>query len=321
MLGRRLGLALALTLGTGAAPAQTLTREVRLIVPVAPGGTIDAVARVMAQSLSPELGRSIVVENRSGGGFFIGLQAVAQAPPDGHTLGIAPLSTMATAPVLPGMQAPIDLDRDLTKVVNLFRVPMLLVARPNAPFRSLPELIAWGRANPDRLTVGQSGNGTTTHLLAARLAQEAGLTMQQVAYRGGTPALADVMAGNVDLYFSLLSESLPQIRAGRMLPIAFTTTEPNPHLPDVPLLTNTYPGFTGAAAYGLVAPAGLPPEWVAFWARTMDRFLRRPDIRERLERTLVLEVTTGTPEAFRQEVDADRVTWGAVIRAAGIRAE
>lgn len=313
--------AAALAAWQGVARAQTLTHEVRLVAPVAPGGTVDAVARIIAQGLSPSLGRSIVVENRGGGGFFIGLQAVAIAPPDGHTLGIAPIATMATAPILPGMTPPINPDTQLQPVVGLFRVPLVLVAGPNTPYRDLDGLLRHARANPGRVSIGNSGNGTTTHLVAARFMREAGVEMMPVSYRSGAPALADLMGGNVDLYFGLMPEVVSFIRDGRMKALAVADLAPNPHVPGVPTVASVLPGFSGAASYGIVGQGGMPAAWTAFWNRTLTGFLNQPEVRDRMERQMYLEITAGPPERMREEIASDRVTWGRVIREAGIRAD
>ena len=245
---RFLLLALATAASFLAAPAatraQTISRDVRLIVPFAPGGTVDLLGRILADGLAPALGgRNIVVENRSGAGTFIAMQAVAQAPADGHTLSLASGAVLATAPVLPGMAMPIDPDKALAPVTNLIRVPIVLVGRPQGPFRDLPGLIAFAKAHPGRLNIGQSGAGSLTHLLAARLGHEAGISMVQIQYRGGTPALLDVMAGTADLYFSLLPKSLPHIRDAKLRPIAFASPERNPNLPEVSLVKGRAAGL------------------------------------------------------------------------------
>lgn len=308
-----------LALAPGAARAATVTRDVRLVVPFAPGGTVDLLGRMLGEALGPRLnGRSAVVENRSGGGTFIAMQFAANAP-DGYTLCLAASTILATAPVLPGFAMPIDTDQALVPVTNLMRVPMVLVARPDAPYRTLPELIAYGRANPGKLNIGNSGLGGQTHLLAARFGHEAGISMEQIQYRGGTPALLDILAGNADLYFSLLPESLPFIRDGRLRPIAFTSPDRYPALPDVPLMRETLPGFTGDVGYGMVMSAGTPPEWVAFWNAEINRAMNEPAFRRRLEERYVVPMN-GTAEAYREEIMGDRRVWGEVIRVANIRA-
>jgi tripartite-type tricarboxylate transporter receptor subunit TctC len=312
-----LAMAAAFVGGASMAEAQVVSRDVRLIVPFAPGGTVDLLGRMLAEGLAPALGgRSIVVENRSGAGTFIAMQAVAQAAADGHTLSLASGAVLATA--LPGMAMPIDPDKALAPVMNLIRVPILLVGRPQAPYRDLPELIAFAKANPGRLNIGQSGAGSLTHLLAARLGHEAGISMVQIQYRGGTPALLDVMAGTADLYFSLLPESLPHVRDGRLRAIAFASPERNPNLADVPLVQDVLPGFSGDTAYGLVMASGTLPEWIAFWNAAVNAFMARPELREKMTALLWVPVN-GSPEAYRDEIARDRESWGRVIREAGIR--
>ncbi|WP_149537416.1 Bug family tripartite tricarboxylate transporter substrate binding protein [Siccirubricoccus phaeus] len=316
----RLVLLLAALLLPGLAAAQSITRDVRLIVPYAPGGTVDLLARILADGLGPALGgRNVVVENRSGAGTFIAMQAVANAPADGHTLSLASNGVLSTAPVLPGMQMPIDPDRTLLPLANLIRVPMVLVGKPDAPFTTLQGLIDYAKANPGRLNIGQSGLGGATHLLAARLMHAAGIAMEMIQYRGGTPALLDIIAGNADLYFSLLPESLPHIQGGRLRPIAFTTEERNPVLPEVPLAKETLPGFTGDVGYGVVMAAGTPPAWVAFWNAEINKVMQRPEVRARME-GLHWILVNGSPEAYREALAEERRIWGAVIAAAKITA-
>ena len=302
------------------AQAQTVTRDVRLIIPFAPGGTVDLLGRLLADALGPRMnGRNVVVENRSGGGTFIAMQAVANAAPDGHTLALAGTANLATSPVLPGFVMPLDIDRALVPVASLIRVPMVLVGRPDAPYRNLAELIAYARANPGKLNIGNAGLGGQPHLLAARLAHEAGISMEQIQYRGGTPALLDILARNADLYFSLLPESLPFIRDGRLSAIAFVSTERNLTLPDVPLARETLPGFTGDVGYGIVMAAGTPPEWIAFWNAEINRAMNTPELRARMLGLSWLP-TNGSAAAYQEEIMTDRRVWGEVIRAANIRA-
>ncbi|MCO6416985.1 tripartite tricarboxylate transporter substrate binding protein [Siccirubricoccus sp. KC 17139] len=302
----------------GLAAAQGVTRDVRLIVPYAPGGTVDLLARILAEGLAPALGgRNVVVENRSGAGTFIAMQAVANAPADGHTLSLASNGVLSTAPVLPGMQMPIDPDRTLLPLTNLIRVPIVLVGKPDAPFANLQGLIDYARASPGRLNIGQSGLGGATHLLAARLMHAAGISMEMIQYRGGTPALLDIISGNADLYFSLLPESLPHIREGRLRAIAFTTEERNPALPAVPTAQETLPGFTGDVGYGVVMAAGTSPAWVAFWNAEINKVMHRPELRAWME-GLHWILVNGSPEAYREALMEERRIWGAVIAAARI---
>jgi tripartite-type tricarboxylate transporter receptor subunit TctC len=260
----------------------------------------------------------VVVENRSGAGTFIAMQTTAQAPADGHTLLIASNTVLATAPVLPGPPMPVDPDQALRPVANLISVPIVLVGNPQAPYRTLPELIAYAKANPGKLNIGHAGIGGLTHLLAERLAREAGINMVQVQYRGGTPALMDVMTGTADLYFSLLGESLGNIRGGRLRAIAAASPAPLAALPEVPLMQATLPGFVSDVRYGVVVAAGTAPEWIGFWNRALGAAMRSPAMKERMAQ-LHWDDVYGSAEAYREDVLALRRTWQPVIEAAGIR--
>jgi tripartite-type tricarboxylate transporter receptor subunit TctC len=309
-----------LVVGVVASPAAALefTRDVRLLIPYAPGGSVDIIGRMLAELVNPlPGGRALVVENRSGGGGVIALQATAAAAPDGNVLCVASGTLMSVAPVLPGLAVPIDLDQTLTPITGLMSVPMLLVARGDAPFNDLPGLIAHARSN--RLLVGTSGNGGVPHLLMARIAQEAGLDFDYIPYRGGVPALLDLLGGRIDAYFSLAPESIQQARAGQFKPIAVANLAPLPQLPAVRPVADQLPGYRGSAWYGLVGPAGLPPPVVAFWAELATAALARTATRERFARQ-IFETVAPSPAAFRAEIAEERQRWGRVIQLAGIRA-
>lgn len=311
--------AVALSAPPVAARAQEVTRDVRLIVPFAPGGSVDIIGRLLAEGLPPLIGgRTVVVENRTGAGGLIGLQAVATAAPDGHTLCVGSGTAMSVAPVIPGMSMPINPDRDLAPIISLVGIPMVLVAWPGVPYRTLPEMIAYGRANPGRIIAGTAGPGTSPHLMAARIANEAGIEIEFVPYRGGAPALLDLVAGRIHIYVSLITESIGQIRQGAVRAIASATTRPLPDLPDLPLINAVLPGYTGSSWYGLVGPAGLPPPWIDFWAERIRRLMAHEAFRRRVTDRL-FEVTASTTDAFRTQVQEERRIWSAVIRAANIR--
>jgi tripartite-type tricarboxylate transporter receptor subunit TctC len=311
------GLAAGLS-APGALRAQTVTRDVRLIVGFAAGGSVDALARIIAAALPAQIGRSVVVENRTGAGGFIGLQAVANSPPDGHVLAVASGFNLAVSPVLPGITMPIDPDAELTPIGGLGRGAMVLVARPDAPFRDMAGFLAHARRPGTRITCGHGGAGSSPHLMAARMAQAAGIELDFVAYRGGAPALVDLMASRIDVYFALLPEALQHVRAGTMRALAAATETPHPTLPDVPVMHATLPGLIGGSWWGLAGQRGLSPEWVAFWSREMRTVLSKPEVVGRLREGLIDPSDPGTA-AFRAEIARERRIWAEVIRAAGIR--
>ncbi len=302
----------------GLARAQQVTREVRWVVGFAAGGSVDAMARIVAQAMGPQIGRAVVVENRTGAGGFVGLQAVANAAPDGHTLAIASGFNLSVSPVLPGMTMPIDPDKELTPIGGMGRGAMVLVARPDAPFRDMATFLAHARSN--RVVCGHGGAGSSPHLMAARMAQAARIELDFVAYRGGAPALLDLMASRIDVYFALLPEALQHIRSGAMHGLAVATEQPHPTLPSVPVMRATLPGMVGGSWWGVAGPKGLSPEWVAWWSNQIGICVRKPEVRERLTASLIDESDTSTT-AFREEIARERSIWAEVIQKAGIRVE
>ena len=302
----------------GLGRAQHLVREVRWVVGFAAGGSVDAMARIVAQAIGPQIGRGVVVENRTGAGGFIGLQVVANAAPDGHTLAIASGFNLSVSPVLPGMTMPIDPDKELAPIGGMGRGAMVLVARPDAPFRDMAGFLEYARAH--RTTCGHGGAGSSPHLMAARMAQAAGIELDFVAYRGGAPALVDLMAGRIDVYFALLPEALQHIRSGAMRGLAVATAQSHPTLPDVPVMQATLPGMVGGSWWGVAGPKGLPPEWVTWWSNQIGLCVRKPEVRARLNESLIDESDTSTA-AFREEIARERRLWAEVIRKAGIRVE
>jgi tripartite-type tricarboxylate transporter receptor subunit TctC len=316
---RALLAALPAALALPAVPrAQTVTRDVRFVVGFAAGGSVDALARIVAQNLPAQIGRSVVVENRTGAGGFIGLQVVANAAPDGHVLAVASGFNLAVSPVLPGITMPIDPDAELTPIGGLGRGAMVLVARPDAPYRTMAEFIAAAKRPGARTTCGHGGAGSSPHLMAARMAQQAGIELEFVAYRGGAPALLDLMASRFDVYFALLPEALPHVRAGSLRPLAVATAAPHPTMPEVPTMASTLPGMIGGSWWGLAGPKGLSPDWVAFWSREIRTVMSKPPVQERMREALI-DPSDPDTAAYRAEIASERRIWADVIRRAGIR--
>jgi tripartite-type tricarboxylate transporter receptor subunit TctC len=298
--------------------AQPVARNVNFVVGFAPGGTVDVVGRIIGQALGPQIGHPVLVENRSGAAGFIGLQAVANAAPDGHVLAVASGLNVAVATVLPGLTMPIDANTDLTPIGGLGRCAMVLVTRANAPFRDMGGLIAHARGS--RLTCGHAGAGSSPHLMAARTAQMAGVEFDYVGYRGGAPAMVDILAGRIDIYFALLPEVFQHVRRGAVQALAVATELPHPALPGVPVMRELLPGLTGAAWWFLAGPKGLSPAWVSYWSSQLAAVAARPEVRQRLAE-LQIDPSDPSPAAVRAEIESERRIWGDVIRAANIRAE
>jgi tripartite-type tricarboxylate transporter receptor subunit TctC len=298
--------------------AQPITRSVTFVVGFAPGGSVDLVARIIGQALGPQIGHGVVVENRAGAAGFIGLQAVANAAPDGHVLAAASGFNLAASPVLPGMIMPVDPDTDLTPIGGLGRCAMVLVARPGAPFHDMAGFIAHARGN--RITCGHAGAGSSPHLMAARMAQMARVELDYVGYRGGAPALVDLMAGRIDVYFALLPEALQHIRRGALRALAVASELPHPALPGVPVMQEVLPGLVGGSWWALMGPRGLSAAWVSYWSGQLADVVARPEVRQRLAESQI-DASDTSPDAVRAEIETERRIWAQVIRAANIRVE
>jgi tripartite-type tricarboxylate transporter receptor subunit TctC len=319
--GRRAALGL---LGAVALPsvarAAFRDHDVRLLVGFSAGGAVDLVARLVADSLRPILGQNVVVENRSGASGLIAAEAAAKSAPDGHTLYVAAMSAFAVLPQLPGQPMPLNMERDLTPVANVAGVLNALVVSPRAPFRTVPELIAYAKASPDRLTYASTGNGTSQHLAGELFIRQAGIRMTHVPYRGGSNAIVDIAAGRVDMMFGNFPEFIGQIRDGGLRLLAFGSRQAFPLFPGTPLIRETLPEFEVTSWIGLAGPAGLPDATVAAWNAALARATASPEFQRRITEN-GMEVLGQEQPTFRATIAADSKRWGDVIRSAAIRAE
>jgi tripartite-type tricarboxylate transporter receptor subunit TctC len=321
LIGRRaaLGAAAALSLPF-AARAAFPDHDVRLLVGFSAGGAVDIVARLVADPLRAALGQNVVVENRAGASGLIAAEAAAKATPDGHTLYVAAMSAYAVLPQLPGQPMPINMERDLVPVGNVVGVLNALVVSPRSQFRSVPDLIAYAKANPDKLTYASTGNGTSQHLAGELFARQAGIKMTHVPYRGGSNAIVDITAGRVDMMLGNFPEFIGQIRDGGLRLLAFGGTAASPLLPGTPLIRDTLPGFEVTSWIGLAGPAAMPAEAITAWDGALTRVTADPEFRRRVTEN-GMEVLGQGQAAFRATIAADRQRWGEVIRGAAIRAE
>jgi tripartite-type tricarboxylate transporter receptor subunit TctC len=283
-----------------------------------------AAAPSLAQQWTPKQrkhGLAVVVENKTGAGGFIALKAVGQAPPDGYTVGIGIMGQLAVGPVVPGSNIPLDLDKELVPIANLLGVPMALIVRMEAPYKTIPELVAYAKANPGKVSYASTGLGSTNQLAAEFLAAESGgLKMIHVPYRGGAPAIADVAAGNCDLFFANVSEIMGMVNGGKVRALALAATKPSPLAPDLPLLTKDIPALNINNWFGLVGPAALPADIKASLAKLFIDAVADPSNKETLERQ-GLEALGQGPEAFGAYIQRDRARWAKVVEAGNIRAQ
>ena len=295
-------------------------KPVRLIVPFAPGGANDFFSRLVAQRLNVALAQPVVVENRGGAGGTIGLDACAKAAPDGYTLVMAPVSSLAIAPSLYA-KLPYDSIRDFAPITNVGSGPNVLVAHPSVPAGTLKDVLAIARARPDRLTYASSGPTSMSGLSAALLKSMARIEMTGVPYKGTGPAIIELIGGQVDLMIADLAVALPHVRSGRLRAIAVTGARRSMLAPEVPTVTEAgVPGYTIVNWRGLLAPAGTPREIVARLNTEVVRILGAVDVKDTLARE-GYEPIGDTPEQFAALIRAEVARYAKLVKAAGIRAE
>lgn len=295
-------------------------RPIRLVIPFAAGGSVSAIARLVADRAAQGLGQPIVVDNRGGGGGNIGSAEVARAAPDGYTIGLGTISTHAINPSLyRNMQ--FDALQDFAPITLLGLLPNALTVNASAPYRTVAELVAWGKANPGRLNYASPSVGTTAHLSGEQFKAVTGIDMQHIAYKGGAPAVTDLIGGNVQLMFADIGTALPHLRSGRLRALAVTSAEHSPLLPGVPTMAEAgIRDFELSGWMGLFAPAKTPPAIVARLNREIVAALNAPDIRQQLA-DLSLQPRPMTPEQFATFVRAENTKWAGLVKASGATAE
>ena len=303
----------------GIAHGQTFpVKPIRIIVPFAPGGSTDILARLAGQKLTEGLGQQVIVENRAGGGSVIGTEIVAKAPPDGYTLLMTSTSTVTNPSLL--RKLPFDTLRDLAAVTQLVSSPNVLVVHPSLPVKSVRELIDLARAKPGQVAFGSGGNGTSTHLGGEILPLMAGVRMVHVPFKGASPATIAVISGEISWELGAILAVVPHIRSGRLRAIAVSSAQRASILPDVPPVADTLPGFEASPWTGVSVPAGTPKEVIARLHQAIAKGYTAPETRERLAQD-GNEVVVSTPEQFDVFFRAQMEKWAKVIKDAGIRLE
>jgi tripartite-type tricarboxylate transporter receptor subunit TctC len=311
--------AAALPALSGRAWAQTYpARPVRIIVGLAAGGMQDILARLMGQWLSERLGQPFVAENRTGGGGNIAAEAVVRAPADGYTLLTVGPSNAANATLYDKLS--FNFIRDIAPVASLTRVPNVLEVHPSVPVKTVPEFIAYAKANPGKLNMASGGNGTSQHLTGELFKMMTGVNLQHVPYRGAGPALTDLLGGQVQVMFDNVSSSIEYIRAGGLRPLAVTTATRSEALPDIPPVADFVPGFEASAVNGIGAPRATPAEIVDKLNKEINAGLADPRLKARLAE-LGASVLVGSPADYGRLIAEETEKWGKVIRAANIKPE
>jgi tripartite-type tricarboxylate transporter receptor subunit TctC len=287
-----------------------------MIVPFAPAGTSDIVARLIAQWLSEHLGQQFIVENRPGGAGNIGVEAVVRAPPDGYTLLVGDVSDAINATLFEKLS--FNFIRDIAPVANIVRVANVMVVNPSFPTKTVPEFIAYAKANPGKISVASAGIGTPNHLSGELFKAMAGLDMAHVPYRGGGPAVADLLGGQIDVTFAVVPTAIEYIRAGRLRALAVTSATRQDALPNVPPMADFLPGYEAMGWWGLFAPQNTSAEVIDKLNREINSALADPTMKARLA-DIGGEALPGSPTDFGRFVRNDTEKWAGVIRAANIK--
>ena len=313
---------LALIVSSHTAQAQDYpSRTVQIIVPFSAGGAVDAVGRLMAQKLSDRLGKPVVVDNRPGASGNIGANAVARSPADGYTLLMAAVTNYAINAPLQPAQVTYSLENDFAPIAIIGNVPLMLVVNPSVPATSLQQFIQLAKAKPGQLTFASSGNGSTEHLAGELFKKLAGVDMLHVPYKGGAPAVADVMGGQVNAMVATTPNVLPNVKGNRLRALVTAMPARNAQLPDVPTAAEAgLPGFEVASVYGVLTPTGTPQAVVNRLASELNAILQMPDTIDRLQQ-LGIEASYSAPDDAARRIRAEFAKWSKVIQDANIKVE
>jgi tripartite-type tricarboxylate transporter receptor subunit TctC len=304
--------------GAASAEAPFPSKAVHIFVPYPPGGAVDIVARTLGDVVSRRWGQGVVIENRPGAGGVIASQALVAAPPDGYTLIVVASGHATNAFLYPKL--PYDTLKDFTPISLLASSPNILLVRADSPFKTLADMIAQARAKPGSLSFGHSGTGTSTHLAGELLKSLAKIDLDAIPYKGGAPAINDLLGGQIAMSFNNGPESVGQLEAGTVRALAVTTAKRAPFLPNVPSMSETVPGYDTEVWWGLLGPAGMPPDLVAELSHDFVAALNSDDVKQRLAKLGALPIGS-SPQEFDAKIHADFDKWGPIIKAAGITAE
>jgi tripartite-type tricarboxylate transporter receptor subunit TctC len=294
------------------------SRPVRIVLPFAPGGGADTLTRLMGQWLSERLGQQFIVENRPGAGGNVGTEAVVKSPPDGYTLLLAGTPNTINAMLYDKLN--FNFVRDIAPIAAIIRQPLVMAVHPSVPAKTVPEFIAHAKANPGNINMASGGNGTTPHVAGELFKMMTGVNLVHVPYRGAGPALTDLIAGQVQVYFAQMMASIEYIRAGKLRPLAVTIATRSDALPDIPTVSEFVPGYEASIWLGIGAPKATPAEIVEKLNREINAGLADPRMKARLA-DLGGTVLPGSPSDFGKFLADETEKWAKVIRFAGIKPE
>ena len=312
--------ALSLTVAAAHAQQKFPSRPIRVIVPLPPAGTTDIAARIVTQKLGEALGQPVIIDNRPGAGTTLGSALVARATPDGHTLLFASISLATTVPMY--RKLPYDPVKDFAPIAPIGQSLYVLAVHPSVPVKSVQEFIALAKSKPGQVSYASAGTGTITHLTVELFISQVKIDMLHVPFKGGAPALAALVSGQVQAIFNPIAEILPQVRAGgKVRTLAVTSPKRAPDIPDVPTLAESgLPGFAVTPWSGIYAPAGTPPAIVNRLNTEINRMMQQPETRERILSTGLVPVG-GTPAELGNYLKSEIARWTKVVKEAGIKPE
>jgi len=296
------------------------SKPVRLIVPFPPGGAVDYYARVVQNRLAEALGQTILIENRAGASGMVGADLVAKSPPDGYTILIGNIATLA---MNVGIYAkmPYDPVKDLTPIMRTVAVDYVMAVHPSVPARSVAELVAHARANPGKLSYGSAGSGSAPHLSTELLKSRAGIDLLHVPFKGGGPMVTDLLGGQIQLVIADQANLMPHVKAGRLRALAVGTLARSAAYPELPTIAESgYPGFEARAWQGIAGPAGLPPEIVRQLNAAISKVMALPEVRQRLVEG-GLDPIVSTPQEFGEFIRAEIAKWSKVAKDVGARVD
>jgi tripartite-type tricarboxylate transporter receptor subunit TctC len=317
----RLTCALVLASAAATAMAQAYpNKPIKLVIPYPPGGIGDTLARELAIQMSLRMGQPVVVESKPGASQMIGAEYVAKSAPDGYTIFLASLSSLVLN-VYAQKTMPYDPVKDFAPVSMFFITPLYLVVNPQLPVKNVAEFIAYGKANPGKLTFGSIGTGSSLHLTGEMFKSAAGVDMLHVPYKGSVPAVTDLLGGQIQAIFDAGTSSLPQVRAGKLRVLGVSSIKRASGTPDIPTIAEQgVPGFDASFWFGIVAPAATPKAVVQKLSSEINEILKQPAVRERYKSNGV-EIAGSTPEEMAAQIQADMPRWTEIQRKAGIKPE
>ncbi len=296
------------------------TKPIRLVVPFPPGGAVDFYARVVQQPLSEALGQTVVIENKAGASGMVGAELVAKSPPDGYTLLLGNIASLAiNVGIYPKM--PYDPVKDFTPIVRTVDVNYVLIVHPSVPAKTVSELVAYAKANPGKLSYGSAGSGSLPHLGTELFKAQTGTDIVHVPYKGGGPMVTDLLGGSVQMVIADQANLMPHVQSGKLRALAVATPKRSPNAPELPTIAESgLPGYDATAWQGLVGPPGLPPDVVARLNAAFNKVMAIPAVREKLVGG-GLEPVGGTPEEFGRFIASEIAKWTKIAKDVGAKAE